>query len=578
MHFNRVFVRCLLAAVSCSTFGIACSSDDPKAPAVAETQAIALRGIVKSASGTALAGVTVTGGKATATSGSDGRYNLRAAAGDVVVRYELKGYVIGTRSLKLRDGVTARLDLTLLPRATAQKLDAAKGGMVEGDRGAKVMVPAGAFVTATGAVVDGMVDVFLTPLDPSVEDELKAAPDFIAANGGETQLLESQGMVDITVQLAEQKLSVAKGKTLELAIPVPSTGTPDPTMPLWSFDEAKGTWVREGEATYDSSSRTYRASAAHMSLWNVDKPYTATCVCGDVTDQAGAALGGARIEASGATYLGTSNAQTDAAGHFCIAVRKSSDVYVVAYHASKGGQSRLIKSGNADTLVPPVVDDSRCADEGEWSVEEDVFVDSTGGKTSCEATNPFMTGCAKQFGEQLAGCYNPQGECTTKLSGTSTTTRYDNGAYIEAALTSSKYYSSNGKLCYTSTIGGSSLTSGSSLQIDYVLPDGRTFTMKAGAGDSGDFLLVCPDKSETHITAEQQQSLQACVAPSMDETSTKSCTIEGAGSLDAGAGLPSVCTMDAQCGGAGAVCCEIPDTTTKICLPTSVCDLAKQQG
>ncbi|MEY4577273.1 MAG: hypothetical protein RL701_1976, partial [Pseudomonadota bacterium] len=476
-------------------------------------------------------------------------------------------------------GVTARLDVTLLARATSQKLDAAQGGMVEGDRGAKVMIPPGAFVTQAGAAVTGMVDVFLTPLDPSVEDELKAAPDFVAADGGKTTLLESQGMVDITVQMADQKLAVAKGKTLELAIPVPSTGTPDPTMALWSFDETKGTWVREGDATYDSSTRTYRASASHMSLWNVDKPYTATCVCGVVKDKGGAVLAGARIEASGATYLGTSNAQADAAGHFCIAVRKNSDVNIAAYHASTGGQARRIMSGSADTEVPPEeATDARCVDAGEWSVEEDVFVDSSGGKTSCDAANPFMTGCAKQFGELFAGCYNPQGECTTKLSGTNTTTRYDNGAYIEAALTSSRYYSSSGKLCYTSTIGGSSLTAGSSLQIDYVLPDGRTFTMKAGEGDSGDYLLICPDKSETRIKPDQQQALQACVMPRMDETSTKSCTIDGIGSLDAGAEIPGLCTMDSQCGGSGAVCCEIPNAGSKLCLSASVCDLAKKQG
>jgi hypothetical protein len=554
----------------------ACSSSkgDPPKEGAATAQAVtALRGTIRSATGEPLSGVTVKAGSITATSNAEGRFDLAAPAGKSAVRFSKSGFVDSVRAVSLVDGRPTQLDVSLLALAPAVPLDATAGGTVTGSRSARVVAPAGAFVDAAGKPVTGSVNVYLTPLDPSVAGERATAPGFTAESGGTTGMLESFGMVDITVRQGDQKLNVAPGKELELRIPAPAGATSaEPSVPLWSFDEAKGVWVDEGVATYDASSKTYVAKAKHMSLWNADKVYLATCICGVVKEKGGGALPGARIDADGISYFGSSSATADTDGKFCMPVRKDSDVSVVAYHKSGGGQARTITSGSADTTVPPTNGDPRCVDVGVWEVERDVFVSSDGTSVGCGTVgSPFASGCGAELGAVFGTCYKPEGACVTKIEGGGSTTRYANGAYMTSSAGGGKYYSSSGQLCATSTYEGGVGTSGP-VTIRYTLPDGRSISIIIESGGTGDMVLQCPDGTETRVTAEQRQVLEACGGNG--QSSTNQCTIEGAGTTDAGAGIPAACTDDSTCG--GNVCCAIPSSTEKYCLPKATCDAIPQ--
>ncbi|HKP61584.1 MAG TPA: carboxypeptidase-like regulatory domain-containing protein [Polyangiales bacterium] len=570
-------IRPSIHLIACCVFTLAACGGDDKPTAAGggkDKDVTALRGAIKSTEGQALSGVKVTAGSVSARSGADGRYELRAPAGKAQVRFELDGYVGGFRSATLLDKRPTQLDVALLPLAAAVKIDASSGGMVEGKRGARVMVPAGAFVDSDGKPATGMVDVFLTPLDPGVSEELAAAPSFVAERDGKTTPIESFGMMDITARLGDKDLDVASGKELELAIPVASGATAEPTIDLWSFDEARGLWVSEGEATYDEASKTYKAKAKHMSLWNADKVYLATCICGLVEDDDGKPLPGARVQGMGVSYLGTSDTNTGTDGKFCLAVRKDSDVDVAAYHASTGGQSRRIESGSEDTMVPPKAGDARCKDAGKWSVKRDVFVASDGTTTTCgSGDNPFASGCAKDLGAVFADCYRPEGKCTINFKGTDVSTRYENGVYSESTGTGSKYYSASGKLCLTASFGIPSSTD-EDIKLTYTLPDKRMYTMTVGAGGGGDYVIGCPDGSETRITTAQQQALQACTGGADTAAQADSCTIEGTpGGIDAGIGF---CKADSDCSG-GTICCEVPMSTVKFCFDNETCKLVQSQ-
>ena len=569
-----------LVAVSCwIAFSFGCDSDDPPkdddGPSGGGTKVTALRGTVTRAGGGPLADVKVSAGSVTATTDASGRYELKAGAGKTRVSFELDGYVGGFRSPTLLNGSPTQLDIALLKLAEPMPFDASSGGRAMGARGAAVQAPAGAFVDGTGAVVSGMVDLYLTPLDVGSEAERAAAPEFVTERDGSPELLESMGMLDIQVRKGDEQLSVASGKALELSIPVPADAEPQATMDLWSFDEEKSLWVHEGEATYDEATRTYVGSAKHMSLWNVDQVYTATCVCGVVREEGEEPLPGARIEANGVSYFGTTAAQSDGEGKFCIAVRKDSEVDIAAYHASGGGQSRRVESGSNDTMVPPRVGASGCLDAGTWTVKKDVFTGSSGEMTSCgDVGNPFEDSCAADLGRVFGGCYNPMGECTIAFSGGTTVIKYENGSRSEGGLTDNKFYSSDGKLCATSTYD---LTSDESISITYMIPNKGNFTMTVGAGGTGDYVIKCPGGRETRITAEEQQALQACSAPGMTGGDMSQCKIEGTPSVDGGVGIPSSCEDNSDCE-SGTVCCEIPNGTINFCFDENTCNLIKDNS
>lgn len=564
---RSLFALCLIPAAL-----IACSSDDDPPANTLQVTGPLVRGRVTAAGGAPLSGVTVKAGSASATTDAQGVYSLKLAAGGSSVLHFVKpGFMDGIERLDVGATYSTQLDAILLQAPAPQPLDAAVGGTIETTRGSKVVVPANALVTASGAPVTGTVQVSLTPIDPSNNDEVRAAPgDFNALQQGAPTMLESFGMVDITIRdEAGEKLQVATGQNLELRIPAPaSVANPPATMPLWSFDETTGQWKDEGVATYDAATRTYVGQAPHMSMWNCDQPYLATCVSGTVVDvSGGAVLPGSRIVSTGVSYLGTSEATADDQGRFRIAVRKDSDVLIGAYHKSGGGTSKAIKSGGADTTVPVAPGEERCVDIGTIPVEKDVFTTSTGGKVTCDQANAvFSGGCAAKLGEAIGGCYNPAGACTIKFSGSQFEISYANGAKVTTSGEggSSQYIGSNGQVCMTTELA--SANPDGTISATYRLPSGESYQFSSGA--DGSYVFTCPNGEKTVVTAEQQQALQACTSADTSggsSASGESCTIEG---------LPGQCQNDASCATSGEVCCDF--SGAKMCMAKADCDQIKQ--
>ncbi len=555
----------LLAGLFLLSLAFGCGDDDDGGST--PTSVTALRGVVRSAGGSALAGVTVSSGSVTATTDSGGHYQLRVAAGARVVRFEHPMHVVGIERVEVVDGRPTQLDVSLLGLASGMPLDSEAGGMVGAMRGARLMAPADAFVDSSGDAVTGMVTVHLTPLDPSDADELAAAPgDFAAEMGGTRVQLESFGMLDVTVRQGTETLDIAPGKTVAIRIPVPADLDNPPAMErLWSFDEARGLWADEGMAMLDATSNTYEADIEHLSMWNCDRVVEATCICGVVRERGDGPLAGAAVEASGLDYFGSSSTTTDMDGRFCLAVRKDSRVTVAAYHASGGGTTREAMSGSADTMVPPPVGSAGCFDIGTIEVERDRFEYPDGTATDCgDVMNPFAASCASDLW-QVFSCYEPTGSCNrmTGAAGSSTTT-YANGSRMVTTVAATgvmtMYFGPDGQMCGSSSVA---IMSGSATTIEYHTPSGDTFQMRFPDDDSGDLIIVCADGTEVVVTPAQRQAVEACNVDMGSMSMPQMCT-------STGPGPGSNCTTDADCTeGDNTTCCDF--SGTKFCAAPDSC-------
>lgn len=295
---RAMFTLLLVTAVGLATFSCSDSEEDKKEqnPGTGLPAITAVMGQVFDTDGSGLAGVSVEGGSAQATTSSDGTFQLDTSAGALVLTFEKQGYVKTFKRVDVQDGTPTALRVTLIDEAPAIELDADSGGAVAGARGAAINAPESAFVDGTGAPVSGTVQVHLTPLDPSVASELAAYPGDLAARrtDGTTAQLETYGVLDVTVRQGDEELQIAGSKTVEIRIPAPASGVTSPpaTVGLWSFDEAAGVWVEEGQATYNAEDNTYDATISHLSPWNADAIQDSTCVRGKVQDQYGNAIPG----------------------------------------------------------------------------------------------------------------------------------------------------------------------------------------------------------------------------------------------------------------------------------------------
>jgi hypothetical protein len=144
-------------------------------------------------------------------------------------------------------------------------------------------------------------------------------------------------------------------------------------VPLYSFDEAAGTWVADGEgyledgagaiiaeeALDDIRAGSYagpvlaRGEVAHLSYWNVDWPVaTRGCIRGTVVTADGKPAVGATVFVGGVTYTATFDGVTVGPdGTFCFTVLRSEkvdedldrngvagDQHKVSVHVMHGGQ------------------------------------------------------------------------------------------------------------------------------------------------------------------------------------------------------------------------------------------------
>ncbi|HEX7150276.1 MAG TPA: hypothetical protein VF618_02225 [Thermoanaerobaculia bacterium] len=140
-------------------------------------------------------------------------------------------------------------------------------------RGARVIIPPGALVDAEGKTAVAPVRVALTTLNPA----RRALPgDYRAVDrNGETTELLSFGAANVDLRSATgQPLNLRPGVNAELRVPVSDLQRPSAPaiIPLWSYDEDRGLWIEEGQATLQNTAEgwMYVGKTPHFSTLNMD--------------------------------------------------------------------------------------------------------------------------------------------------------------------------------------------------------------------------------------------------------------------------------------------------------------------
>jgi len=159
--------------------------------------------------------------------------------------------------------------------------------------------------------------------------------------------------VELTDDAGEPVEQLSEPATLRMTIPADTwnimtdiqPGNERIEVPLYAFDEAIGTWVRDGEAYLEDGEGVIipesdlasirdgsypgivvsRGEVTHFSYWNVDWPIDSHgCVGGRIVDAEGNPAEGAVVLVRGITYNGSSTPITVGPdGRFCVDVMRS---------------------------------------------------------------------------------------------------------------------------------------------------------------------------------------------------------------------------------------------------------------
>ncbi len=222
-----------------------------------------------------------------ATTDDEGRAFVVAPAIDgAVLRLTRNGFVDQLVRLDLSAGSDPATPLlvAMVPRAAAQSFAANAPVTLTADDGARVELPANAFVDGAGNPVSGQIDAFITPLDIRDDDALAAFPGGYAARGPgeEPGSLITLGVADFSFSQGGQRLQLAPGVIATIDVPIYVTQDaqgnplhPNDLIPLWELDETDAVWNYEGDALVVASAGSptgwaLRGEARHFSWWNAD--------------------------------------------------------------------------------------------------------------------------------------------------------------------------------------------------------------------------------------------------------------------------------------------------------------------
>lgn len=197
------------------------------------------------------------------------------------------GYFNASRTeFPIENGIT-RYRIVMMESISEGNFSAGSGGSVSLNSGAKIEIGAAAIVKKDGSTYDGTVYVYARHLSPDNSAFGHLIPGNMEAvrTNHSLAILESYGVLNVELKDNNgQLLQLASGKEATLIFPIPnkiSLNAPA-TIPLWYFDEDKGYWIEEGEATKQGNN--YIGKVKHFTPWNCDQPYDPSILKGRVLD------------------------------------------------------------------------------------------------------------------------------------------------------------------------------------------------------------------------------------------------------------------------------------------------------
>jgi hypothetical protein len=273
----------ILVALILTTFLSACKKNDSGSfespPDLQSRINASAEGYVTDELNAPVSGATVKMGSITVVTNTYGYFKIENASvvqKAAVVTVSQSGYFNAVKSYEAQTDKVQLLRIKLIPKNTIGIIDAAVGGSVSDANGMQITLPANGVVLASNnAPYTGPVEVSAHWLNPENPDIVNVMPgDLRALNeDGLMRTLITYGMIKVELYSGSgEKLQLAPDKKANLTFPLPSSlsASAPATIPLWYFDEEKGLWVEEGNATLNGNS--YVGEVSHFSYWNCDVP------------------------------------------------------------------------------------------------------------------------------------------------------------------------------------------------------------------------------------------------------------------------------------------------------------------
>ncbi|WP_417876199.1 hypothetical protein [Winogradskyella sediminis] len=281
-------------------------------------------------------GVLVTIGDDTAYTDSNGVFMIKNATINKrfgYIKASKTGYIHGSRNVVPSNG-TNKVTMMLLDHNIIGTVNSGETGNVSLNNGSSVNFD-GNFIKEDGSEYSGSVNVIVHHLDPTDEDMPLQRPGMLYAQNkeGAERMLQTLGMLAVELRgSAGEELNLAEGSTSEIQMYVdPSLMAIAPaTIPLWYFDETKGYWIEEGEATLQGN--MYVGTVSHFSFWNYDIQAEAVTLCITATNEDNNALNNLWVKITSLTY-GTTTGFTNENGEVCgyIPSNESLELNVYSY-------------------------------------------------------------------------------------------------------------------------------------------------------------------------------------------------------------------------------------------------------
>lgn len=351
----RAYLQLLLAFVL--IVGNSCqrnptdSSPNPPIDPLSEKVTASLRGRVVDENDKPVGNATVKSGSSSTVTDINGVFRfdnieLRKNAGFVLV--EKSGYLNGSRTFLPNAGALNSVEIQLIPKVTRGSFSSGGGGNITIQNGSTVVFPANSIInTATNQAYTGTVKVIGAYLDPTNPELSAIMPGNLTGitTDNQQRALQTFGMMAVELEGdSGEKLNIAAGKIATISMPIPASmlAAAPATIPLWYFDETKGTWIEEGSATKTGSN--YVGTVKHFSFWNCDVPANFIMVKMKLLNQSNEALKYHRVRIINLQNGSDAEGYTDSTGVVTGAVPSNANLNIVVYnrcgdsiHSQSGG-------------------------------------------------------------------------------------------------------------------------------------------------------------------------------------------------------------------------------------------------
>lgn len=229
------------------------------------------------------------------------------------IRVVHDNYLFGSDLIYPTEG-TVHSRTMLMKYESNKTFNATAGGTVNVDGGGQIFFSPGSVATESGDPYQGIVEITAKRLatdDPYINQKMPGG--LIGEdNSGNTMVLGTMGMVVVELRGSEgQKLDLLQGETASVVFPITGEqlSVAPGEIPLWYFNEEKGTWIEEGSAVLEGDS--YVGSVRHFSFWNCDLPIPWINGCIEVVYENGEPAAGIEVRlitnllGVGSQYTGT---------------------------------------------------------------------------------------------------------------------------------------------------------------------------------------------------------------------------------------------------------------------------------